>query len=133
MKKRRTSATPLPFFRRDTTELPPGYRKPIRRRQLSPLEYAYWREHQIKIASLHYLNSKRFSRTGGGIPEGVDWCAISRNGNDHRRLFFLERLPPPAPSGQAQGLKACACDFARSRARYGCAPPGGGCEGGGEG
>src|SRR5215475_7716958 len=150
MKTRRKTAAadPLPltklpenFFRRDSSELPANYRRPQRRRappprQLKPLELAYWREHQIKIASLHYLNSKRFSRFGGGIPHGTDFAVIGQRGIEHRRTFFLDRLPlPPVQKelsrslAQAFGQRACAC----GRELYGCAPPGGGCEGGGGG
>src|SRR5262245_35466718 len=97
------STLPENFFYRNKSELPKNYKRPLRRRKLKPLEYAYWREHQIKLFSRHYLNSKRCPRGGGGIPEGVDWCVISRGGADHRRTFFLDRLMPPTPSIEACG------------------------------
>ena len=131
---------PGSFFRRNTSELPPNYKRPLHRqrlppRQLKPLELAYWREHQIKIKSLAYLNSKRFS-TRDRFPPGTDFAILPRRGGEHRRVFILDRLPLPAPDpttakalGAAFGQRACAC----GKELYGCAPPGGGCEGGCEG
>src|SRR5215475_12886304 len=117
--------TTLPegFFYRNKSELPPNYKRPQRRpspRKLKPLELAYWREHQIKIASLHFLNSKRFSRHGNGMPAGTDFAVIGRGTGEHRRLYYLDRMPPPTPV-------VCSC-LPTYRDLGGC-----GCEGGGGG
>src|SRR5215475_9994554 len=139
MKKRKAktaAADELPFttlpgnyFHRNKAELPPGYKRPLRRpppRKLLPLQLAYWREHQIKIASLAYLNSKRFSRHGNGMPNGTDFAVISRGTGEHRRLFYLDRLmPPPTPV-------VCSC-LPTYRDLGGCGCEGGGGEGCGEG
>src|SRR5215475_13143262 len=134
MKKRKTAADalavttpPRNFFRRNTAELPQGYRRPIRHRKppprkLKPLEFAYWREHQIKLASNRYLNSKRFARFRPRPPD-TDFAIMGTlRGGDHRRVFWLDDEPQPA----AEPPRPCRC----GKELYGCAPPGGGCEGG---
>src|SRR5215475_9569397 len=137
MKKRKTAADalavttpPRNFFRRNTAELPQGYRRPIRHRKppprkLKPLELAYWREHQIKLASNRYLNSKRFARSRAH-PPGTDFAIMGTlRGGDHRRVFWLDEQPQPA----VEPPRPCRC----GKELDGCAPPGGGCEGGGGG
>src|SRR5215470_6215543 len=82
------TATPLPIFQssflRNNAELPSQWRpKQAPTRRPKTFELAYAREWRNKIASNHYLNSKRGKRLG--IPPGVDFAVIGRT--EHRRVF----------------------------------------------
>ena len=116
------------FFKRNLIEFPQDYKPPPprpKRAAPSPqqlLDGAFQRERLNKIYSNHFLNSKRFPARPRGIPDGVDFAVISRNGADHRRLHFLDRMRlPDAP---------VSCSCLRARPDLGGGGGGGGGDGG---
>ena len=81
---------PLPFFKRNTIELPKGYRQPRKRKQKAVAEPAQRLITVKQKPRIRYRRNGRmmpFRRRNEPIPRGINWCQI--NGQKLRQDVFF--------------------------------------------